>query len=80
MRRKKDIYPIILRYNTCLSFLTKSKYLSKIVNTYRTKPFVHYINDLGIEYAIENWTNILNLLKYTIQALALEFGFNSAES
>jgi AraC-like DNA-binding protein len=61
-------------------FETNSKYLSKIVNTYRNKSFVQYINDLRIEHALENLAKDSKLRKYTIQALALEFGFNSAES
>lgn len=61
-------------------FQTNSKYLSKIVNTYRSKTFIQYVNDLRIEYAIENLKNDSKLRKYTIQAVAVEFGFNSAES
>lgn len=62
------------------SFETNSKYVSKIVNIYKEKPFVQYINDLRIEYAIVMLQEDSKLRKYTIQALALEFGFNSAES
>ncbi|KAF2514900.1 helix-turn-helix domain-containing protein [Flavobacterium foetidum] len=61
-------------------FQTNSKYLSKIVNTYRNKTFVQYINDLRVECAIENLKKDKKLRKYTIQALALEFGFNNSES
>jgi AraC-like DNA-binding protein len=61
-------------------FETNTKYLSKIVNTYRNKPFVQYINDLRINHALENLKKDSKLRKYTIQALAVEFGFNSAES
>lgn len=61
-------------------FETNSKYLSKIVNTYRNKSFIQYINDLRIDYALEVLKKDSKLRKYTIQALALEFGFNSAES
>lgn len=61
-------------------FETNSKYLSKIVNTYRSKTFVQYVNDLRIEHAVENLTQKSKFRKYTIQALALEFGFNNAES
>ncbi|MRX69338.1 AraC-type DNA-binding protein [Flavobacterium resistens] len=61
-------------------FETNSKYLSKIVNTYRDKTFIQYINDLRVEDAIENLKKDSKLRKYTVHALALEFGFNSAES
>jgi AraC-like DNA-binding protein len=62
------------------NFDTNSKYVSKIVNTYKGKTFIQYINDLRIEYALEELKNNHKLLNYTIQALAQEFGFNSAES
>ena len=35
---------------------------------------------MRIESAVENLKNDSKLRKYTIQALAIEFGFNSAES
>ena len=59
---------------------TNSKYVSKIVNIYKEKTFVKYINDLRIEHAIVQLQQDRKLRNYTIQALALEFGFNSAES
>jgi AraC-like DNA-binding protein len=59
---------------------TNSKYVSKIVNVYKEKTFIKYINDLRIEYALVQLQQDKKLRNYTIQALALEFGFNSAES
>jgi AraC-like DNA-binding protein len=62
------------------TFETNSKYVSKIVNVHKGKTFIQYINDLRIEYAILQLQKDTKLRKYTIHALALEFGFNSAES
>jgi len=62
------------------TFETNSKYVSKIVNTHKDKTFIQYINDLRIGYAIVKLQEDTKLRNYTIQALALEFGFNSAES
>ncbi|MDR6763865.1 AraC-like DNA-binding protein [Flavobacterium sp. 2755] len=62
------------------TFETNSKYVSKIVNVFKGKTFIQYINDLRIEYAIVQLKENNKLRKYTIQALALEFGFNNAES
>lgn len=62
------------------TFETNTKYLSKIVNTYRNKTFIQYINDLRVENALNSLKENVKLRKYTIQALALEFGFNNAES
>lgn len=62
------------------SFETNSKYVSKIVNIYKEKTFVQYINDLRIDYAVSQLKESNKLRKYTIHALALEFGFNNADS
>jgi AraC-like DNA-binding protein len=62
------------------TFETNSKYVSKIVNIYKGKTFTQYINDLRVEYAVVQLQENKMLRKYTIQALALEFGFNNAES
>jgi AraC-like DNA-binding protein len=62
------------------TFETNSKYVSKIINTHKGKTFIQYINDLRIEYAIIQLQKENKLQKYTIHALALEFGFNNAES
>lgn len=63
-----------------ITFETNSKYVSKIVNTYKGKTFIQYINDLRIENAIVQLQKDNKLRKYTIHALAKEFGFNSSES
>ena len=59
---------------------TNSKYLSKIINEFKGKSFVQHSNDLRIEYSIIQLKKDSKLRNYTIQALALEFGFNNAES
>jgi AraC-like DNA-binding protein len=59
---------------------TNSKYLSRIVNEYKGKTFVNYINDLRIEYAIRHLQEDDRARKYTLQALSNEYGFNTAES
>lgn len=61
-------------------FDSNNKYLSTIVNKYKQKTFVQYVNDLRIDYAVTKLQNNNKLRKYTIQALAVEFGFNNAES
>lgn len=61
-------------------FETNTKYLSKIINEQKQVSFVQYINDLRIEYALKKLQNNTKLRKYTLIALANEFGFNTAES
>ena len=59
---------------------TNTKYLSKVINENKGKTFVSYINDLRVEYAITQLQVQPKLRNFTMQALANEFGFNSAES
>ncbi|WP_445455705.1 helix-turn-helix domain-containing protein [Flavobacterium sp. HNIBRBA15423] len=61
-------------------FETNNKYLSKVIKKYREKTFIQYINDLRIEYAINQLQLDKKLRNYTIIALTKEFGFNSSES
>ncbi len=61
-------------------FDTNTKYLSRIVNEFKGKTFINYINDLRIDFAINNLKDDNKARKYTLQALANEYGFNSAES
>lgn len=59
---------------------TNTKYLSKIINTYKGKTFIHYINDLRIEYILQELKVNTTLHRYTILGVAKEASFNSAES
>jgi AraC-like DNA-binding protein len=62
------------------SFGTNSTYLSKIINIRKRKNFSNYINDLRIEYAVQELKKNPTFRKYTIKAIANESGFKSAES
>ncbi|WP_024768286.1 helix-turn-helix domain-containing protein [Aquimarina macrocephali] len=59
---------------------TNSKYLSKIINTYKKKSFSVYINELRIEYVIEKLKNESKFRLYTIKAISREIGFNTTEA
>ncbi|GAA4275246.1 helix-turn-helix domain-containing protein [Aquimarina gracilis] len=61
-------------------FGTNSKYLSKIVNTYKKKSFNYYINDLRIDRAIERLKTDSKFRNYTIKAIAREIGFNTTDA
>jgi AraC-like DNA-binding protein len=61
-------------------FETNTKYLSKIINEQKHVGFVQYVNDLRIEYALKKLQSNTKLRKYTIIALANEFGFNTADA
>ncbi len=58
---------------------TNSKYLSKIVNTYKEKNFTTYINDLRIDYLVNHIQTDTKYQKYTIRAIAEEIGFSNPE-
>jgi AraC-like DNA-binding protein len=62
------------------SFETNSTYLSKVINLKKAKNFSQYINDLRIDFAVEELKENTTFRKYTIKAIANECGFKSAES
>ncbi|WP_109302110.1 AraC family transcriptional regulator [Aquimarina sp. AU474] len=59
---------------------TNTKYLSKVINHHKQKNFANYINDLRIVYAVDQLKTNSTLKNYTIQGIAEEMGFNTAES
>ncbi|WP_282079981.1 AraC family transcriptional regulator [Aquimarina algiphila] len=59
---------------------TNTKYLSKVINHHKHKNFANYINDLRIDYAVTQLKENKTLKNYTIQGIAEEMGFNTAES
>lgn len=62
------------------TFETNSTYLSKVINIKKGKNFSQYINDLRIDFAVEELKENSTFRKYTIKAIANECGFKSAES
>ncbi|WP_299885222.1 helix-turn-helix transcriptional regulator [uncultured Lacinutrix sp.] len=59
---------------------TNSSYLSKIINHYKEQSFSNYLNNLRINYAINELKHNIKFRNYTINAIALEVGFKTAES
>ncbi len=59
---------------------TNSTYLSNVINSYKKQNFSNYLNDLRIEYALNALQKDKKIRKYTIKALAEEFGYNNSES
>lgn len=56
---------------------TNTKYLSEIINTYKNKNFHTYINELRINYIINQLKTNPVYLKYKVSHLAEEAGFSS---
>ncbi len=61
-------------------FSTNTKYLSKVINVFKEQSFTNYINDLRIDYILEELQHNSRLRKYTIKGISQEAGFNTAES
>ena len=61
-------------------FETNRDYLSKAVNELKGKSFSQYINELRIEFLVEELKTNLNLQKLTIAGIADEIGFSNSES
>lgn len=59
------------------AFNSNSKYLSKVIYSFREKGFVDYINDLKIDYLTELLRNSSLHRKYTISSLGDEAGFST---
>lgn len=59
---------------------TNTKYLSKIINTYKLKSFRNYINDLRIQYSIEQLQNDNDYRNYTVKVMAEKAGFTTVNS
>lgn len=59
---------------------TNPNYLSKTVNHFKKMSFSQYINTLRIEYSVISLKSDNVYKKYTLKAIAAEFGFNNTES
>ncbi len=61
-------------------FGTNSTYLSRIVNTYKEKNFTLYINDLRLDYLLEELKHDSKLVNLDVKELAIMAGFTNTES
>lgn len=67
-------------YNVAKKIGTNTSYLSKVINSHYGKNFNTYINDLRINYAILRLKNDVIFRSYSIQSIAEEVGYKSADS
>ena len=61
-------------------FDTNTKYLSEIIKNYKNKNFNQYLNELRINYLIDELNNNDKVLNTKVSYLASDFGFNSHSS
>jgi AraC-like DNA-binding protein len=59
---------------------TNSTYLSKIINDYKNQNFPNYLKELRVSLAIYRLKNESKFGTFTIQAIAEEIGFKTAQS
>jgi len=59
------------------SLNTNPNYLSKFINRTKNMSFTHYVNNLRIEYCVLKLKEDPMYKKYTIEAIAQEFGFKT---
>jgi len=78
--RNLFLKPNITTTSLAKQFDTNAKYLSKVINFYKKKSFITYVNDLRIEFAVKQLQTDQKLRNYTIKAIAREIGFNTTEA
>ncbi len=67
-------------YNVAKKIKTNTSYLSKVINSNFQKNFNTYINDLRINYAIVQLKENSRFRSFSIQSIAEELGYKSADS
>lgn len=77
---KQYLDPHISQKSLSESFGTNSSYLSKIINIYKDKTFIQYINDLRMDYLLNLLKTRRKFLNKDIKELATISGFNSTDS
>lgn len=61
-------------------FDTNRDYLSKLINETKGKNFSQYLNELRINYIVEELKSNKKIRKHTIAAIAEDIGYNNSES
>lgn len=59
---------------------TNTSYLSRVINYHKNNSFPNYINELRINYTVEELKTNTTFQKFTIKAIAESVGFNNSES
>ena len=61
-------------------FQTNRDYLSKLINELKSKNFSQYLNELRINFIVEELKSNNRIRKHTIAAIAEDIGYNNSES
>jgi YesN/AraC family two-component response regulator len=62
------------------SINTNTAYLSEVINSYKEKNFIAYLNDLRIDYALERLKEDKRFRSYKLAVIADELGYNNAQA
>ena len=76
---KKFLQKELTLVGLAANFGTNANYLSRIINFYRNKNYITYINDLRIDYIVQRIKDESRYRNYTIKALAEEAGFSTPQ-
>ncbi|UGU14328.1 AraC family transcriptional regulator [Sinomicrobium kalidii] len=79
-REKRFTNPDVTLYSLAKDLETNSTYLSKVVNTTRQMNFSKYLHNLRIDHVIQRLKNEERLRSYSMQGIAEEAGYNTAQS
>ena len=79
-RNKEYLNPKIIIASLAKDLNTNSKYLSEVINAYKGMNFTTYLNQLRINLVLTQLDKDKKLRKFTINAIAQEFGFSNARS
>lgn len=79
-KKKGFLKPNLKITSLAKRFSTNTRYLSEVINMHKGKRFIHYINDLRIDYILNELQENRILHNYTIKGIAEEAGFNTSES
>lgn len=74
------LHPACSAHNVAKRIKTNTTYLSKVINTTYQKNFSTYVNDLRINYAVLKLKEDKKFRGYTVNAIATELGYKSADS
>jgi len=67
-------------YNTAKRLKTNTSYLSSVINNAMNTNFSKYVNDIRMEFVILELKNNSRLRAYSVQGIAEEIGYKSADS
>lgn len=79
-KNKKFLHKNITIDNLAKDLGTNRDYLSKSVNELKGKNFSQYLNELRINYIVQELKDNEKLRRYTISSIANEIGYNNSES